>query len=330
MNKNIFRRGLCAAMIGAMALSAAACANSDQETTTGSTTDASSVTVPSTAPSTEPSAQNKIKTFSVSMNPDASAFLYINVYESAEEGKYTVDYQGEVRKQANLDVAVLSELAAQLESTGLAALNGKNENGSGEAGAAMFVEFADGTVLEANFTGQVSKEFQEAYQAMEKYFQTVLADVPEYVAQPTIGEGVNQQSLEEIQAIMSASGITNQDTLMIADVPKDDFFGTAVGLTKTDGIANATSCGAMMNTTAYSFVIVTLEEGADAKTVMDDFQASMDWRKWVCVAPSNALIAQKDNMVLCLMGSDQMFGQTKAGIEANGWQNLVTLDNPDM
>lgn len=330
MNKNMFRRGLCAAMIGAMALSVAACANTDQETTTASTTGASSATAPSTTPSTEPAAQNNISTFSVSMNPDASTYLYINVYQGEENGKYTVDYQGEVRKQAELDAAELSELAAQLESTGLAALNGKNETGTGEAGAAMVVEFADGTMLQANFTGEISKEFQDAYQAIEKYFQTVLADVPEYVSQPTVSEGVNQQSLAEIQAIMSASGMTNQDALMIADVPKDDFFGTAVGLSKTDGIANATSCGSMMTTTAYSFVVVTLEEGTDAKAVMDDFQSTMDWRKWVCVAPTNALIAQKDNMVLCLMGSDQMFEQTKAGIEANGWQDLVTLNNPDL
>lgn len=330
MNKNLFRRSLCALMIGAMSLSVAACANTDKDTTTAPGTTETTNAAPSTTPSTEPAQKSDINMFSVSMNPDAATLLHINVYKGETEGKYTVDYQGEVRKQAELDAAALADLAAQLESTGLAALKGKNENTDGEASASMYVEFADGTTLDANFTGEISKEFQDAYTAMDKYFQTVLADVPEYVSQPTIGEGVNEETLAEVQAIMYSSGMTNQDNLMITNVPMDDFFGTAVGLTNTDGITSGTTCGSMMTTTAYSFVIVTLDEGTDAKTVMDDFQSSMDWRKWVCVAPSNALIAQKDNMVLCLMGSDQMFEQTKAGIEANGWQNLVALNNPDM
>lgn len=335
MKQNLLRRSLCSLLIAVMALSTAACANPDQDTTTGSgNTEVTNGTVASSVPSadasTEPAGANEIRMLSLSVNPDADTIRYINVYQSENEGKYTVDYQGEIRKQAELDAAALSELAAQIETAGLSSLNGKNASADGEASASMYVEFADGTTLEANYSGTVGEEFQGAYATMEQYFQTVLADVPEYVSQPAVAEGVDEKVLAEIQAVMTSSGMENQDTLMITAVPKDDFFGTAVGLSNPTGITGATSCGAMMNTTAYSFVIVTLEEGADAKTVMDDFQASMDWSKWVCVAPTNALIAQKDNMVLCLMGSDQMFEQTKAGIEANGWQNLVTLDNPDM
>lgn len=52
--------------------------------------------------------------------------------------------------------------------------------------------------------------------------------------------------------------------------------------------------------------------------------------KWVCVIPSNALIAENGNMVLCLMGSDTMYSQTAEAIEAAGWSNIATFDNPDM
>jgi len=83
-------------------------------------------------------------------------------------------------------------------------------------------------------------------------------------------------------------------------------------------------------TTAYSLVIVTLEDASKAEAVSGDFESNLDWRKWVCVAPSNALIAQKDNMVLCLMAGDSLYTQTLTGIEAAGWTVTKTLENPDM
>ena len=70
--------------------------------------------------------------------------------------------------------------------------------------------------------------------------------------------------------------------------------------------------------------------GGDAEAVCEDFETTMDWRKWVCVVPSNAMIATKDNMVLCLMGSDQIYTLTAPSIEATGWNVYVTLGNPDM
>ena len=85
-----------------------------------------------------------------------------------------------------------------------------------------------------------------------------------------------------------------------------------------------------MMTTAYSLVIVTVEDASKAEAVAADFESTMDWRKWVCVAPSNALLAQKDNMVLCLMAADELFTQTQQGIETSGWTVTKTLENPDM
>jgi len=86
----------------------------------------------------------------------------------------------------------------------------------------------------------------------------------------------------------------------------------------------------MMMTTAYSLVIVTLEDAANAETVCSNFESQLDWLKWVCVAPSDALIAQKDNMVLCLMAYDDLYVQTANGIEAAGWSTMKTLNNPNM
>jgi hypothetical protein len=84
----------------------------------------------------------------------------------------------------------------------------------------------------------------------------------------------------------------------------------------------------MMMTNAYSLVIATLEKGTDAAAVCADFEANLDWMKWVCVAPSHAMTATKGNMVLCLMATDEAFTGTAAGIEAAGWTTVTTLENP--
>ena len=86
----------------------------------------------------------------------------------------------------------------------------------------------------------------------------------------------------------------------------------------------------MMMTTAFSLVIVTLEEGTDAQSVCDDFEKNLDWRRWVCVAPSNAFIAQKGNQVLCLMAGGQLYDSIAQSIRQTGWTQIKALTNPDM
>ena len=83
----------------------------------------------------------------------------------------------------------------------------------------------------------------------------------------------------------------------------------------------------MMMTTAYSLSIVKLEEGADADAVCADFAANVDWQKWVCVMPTNALVAVKDNMVLCLVAAGELYAMTASGIESTGWTVVETLEN---
>ena len=100
-----------------------------------------------------------------------------------------------------------------------------------------------------------------------------------------------------------------------------------LGLSTDTGIADAAQCAPMMMTTAYSLSVVTLEEGADAEAVCADFAANVDWQKWVCVMPTNALVAVKDNMVLCLVADGDLYTMTAAGIESAGWTVVETLEN---
>ena len=43
--------------------------------------------------------------------------------------------------------------------------------------------------------------------------------------------------------------------------------------------------------------------------------------------PTNALVAVKDNMVLCLVAADELYAMTAAGIESTGWTVVETLEN---
>ena len=43
--------------------------------------------------------------------------------------------------------------------------------------------------------------------------------------------------------------------------------------------------------------------------------------------PTNALVAVKDNMVLCLVAADELYAMTASGIESTGWTVVETLEN---
>ena len=75
-------------------------------------------------------------------------------------------------------------------------------------------------------------------------------------------------------------------------------------------------------------IIAPLEDGADAQAVRVDVIANLDWQKWVCGMPTGALGAQKGNMVLCLMGADNMYQKTVQAITDCGGENLEAIDCP--
>ena len=101
------------------------------------------------------------------------------------------------------------------------------------------------------------------------------------------------------------------------------------GLTSAEGLTNATTAASMMMTTPYAFNMVTVADAATIDAVVADFEANIDWQKWVCVVPTNALIATKDNMVLCMLGSGDQFELTLGGIVDSGWTVVGQVNNAD-
>ena len=273
--------------------------------------------------------ENPITSFSLTLGEGYDTIYMLNAYTN-DNGSATVEYTGQEKKIGPVPDSVLHNLTKAFDESGLLSFNGKMEYSDAEGFASMYVCYADGTVVAADYSGNVPEEFKKGFEKMEAHFRILTANIPLYVPTPVIASGVNSAVLEEMLQIMNNSGIEALDSFVISDVPMDEFFADLVGLSDSKGIKNGTSCSAMMMTTPYSLVIVTLENENSAGAVCDDFKDSINWRKWVCVAPTNALIARKGNMVLCLMGSDSLFTSTEKSVKAAGWKIVETLKNPDL
>lgn len=320
-------RFLCLLLAMVMMISMAACSG-DKETT-DPTESTPVATEPQVTMPAQVEVENPVTYFSMSLGESYDKMLSLNAYPN-EDGSVHVEYVGDVKKVGDFEPWVLHGIAAELDKAGIAELNGQESYDAGEAFGSMYIEFADGTMLSAGFSGTIPQAYTDGYTAMDSYFAALTANLPVYVPQPLVMGEVDEQLLTEMNTILGGSGIEALDSYTISSVEMDEFFAYTMGLSNTDGIAASASCAPMMMTTAYSLSIVTLEDAAKAADVAADFEANLDWMKWVCVAPSNALIAQKDNMVLCLMAYNELYTQTEAGIQAAGWTVVKTLENPNM
>lgn len=325
------KRILCAVLMAALLLTACAPAAPNQTTAAPAET-----TVPTeTTTQTEAVVTNPVEVdspltfFSLTLGENYDSISSLTAYPN-DDGSAHIEYVGTEKKVGDLDAACLQGIADAFAQTGLAALARQDVYGEGEANGSMYVAFPDDTSFSVGYSGNIPDAYTQGYAAMDAYFQTLVADLPVYVPQPQVMGEVDPALLDTMNQILDSTGIANLDTFSISQLPLDDTFGFAAGLSGMDGITGAVSCAPMMMTTAYSLVIVTLEDAAKAESVANDFENTMDWRKWVCVAPSHALLAQKDNMVLCLMANSDLFLQTQRGMEAAGWTVTKTLENPDM
>lgn len=329
MNRTYFTRGFV--LLLAVMLLMTGCAT----TKPGDTTAATDVTtVPAPDQVTDPTGGTvdlegkTLSFFSVNLNLTGNDNRYMMAYPN-DDGSVYVEYVGDVKKiGTNMDGKVLESVTAAVIRSGIADLNGQNIYLDGGAVGSAYVEYTDGTVIGIGYSGEIPEEYLTVYNALDMAFQTLTAELEVYVPVPLVGDGVDETALAELMVILEATQIRELDMFQIADVTKDDTFSLVMGLSSAEGIANGTSCSAMMMTTPYSMVIATLDDGMDVQTVRDDFLNNLDWQKWVCVMPTGALIAQKGNMVLCLMGADALFAQTVQAVTDCGWENLESVDSP--
>ena len=331
-------------LVVVLALSMAACGTNNpnpSESTNSTTAPTTQPTTEATEPSTEPSteATEPSTEDTEATEPSEAAGLYmimmtcgdnaVTLYDDDMGGMYVDLTWGGVRKVTTLDASVLVELNTVLQSSGLVELNGASEYGEGEQANYLYASYTDWTSISADYYGVDAPEaFVTGFNAVASYLETLLADVEEYVPVAAVFGEVNATLLAEMQAVVNNSGLPNLDALAITDIVLDEYFGYTAGLTSAEGVSAAAICqNQMMGGAVYQLVMVTVE---DTAAVAADFEANIDWLKWVCVQPSNAIIATKDNMVLCLLADASMYGDTVSAMAAAGWTTVTELSNPNM
>ena len=323
---------ICIAMSLLMLLSFAACGEkAETETTIPQETTLETTTA--TEGTTEPEAPKEMVTsFYMDMkNADQEITAYMMANLSEGDVAFMEYHTASGKKSsAEMDLVVLEQLAAAYRLSTLSQFNGQDVYDDGTASCCVSLVIGEETCDYTYYGEFVPEEFATIFEDMEALFVQLMADVPEYVPTMLVEEGVNEEHLTLITEIMNNSGYEALDSITVMNVPGDENFGYIAGLTSNEGITACTSVTHMMMTTPYSMVVVTLEEGADAQTVVADFKASIDWGKWVCVNPSSAIVATKDNMVLCLIGLDELYTGTASAVESTGWTITETLSNPNL
>lgn len=307
-------------LLMSLLLTACSTAKPSVETTNPPT---EATTEPTVAVTTPAEVENPVTYFSLSLGENYDSIQSLTAYAN-EDGSVHIEHVGAEKKVGDFEPIFFHGIAAAFQQSGLAALSGQDVYEEGDANGSMYVEFADGTMCTVGYGGSIPEAYTQGYAVMDAYFQTLVANLPVYVPQPMVEGDVEPSLLDTMTQILSGTGIENLDTFAISQLPFSS------GMSGIDGITGAVSCAPMMMTTAYSLEIFTVEDASKLDAVAGALESNLDWRKWVCVAPNSALIAQKDNMVLCLMGSGNLFGQTQRGIEAAGWTVINTLSNPDM
>lgn len=302
-----------------MVLSCAACGANETPDPTGEPEQETDATVP------QVTVDNPVTYFQMSIYYEDGTYVSLSAYDDGS-GKAAVEYLGQIRKVTAMESAVLHAMVAAMESAGLEALDGANVVEDGMDSASMYVAFADESYWGANYTGTIPQEFLDAYAKMEAWFTELLADVPEYVPQPQVMGNVDEVVLAEMLDVLNRSGLEPLDSFYISEVLADDAHGA--GLSGAEGISAIVSCGPVMSTTAYSFVIAEVEDESRIDAVRKDFEDHLEWNRWICVSASDAVIAQKGSLVVCVMGAGDLYTQTARAIEDAGWTEVETFENP--
>lgn len=285
-----------------------------------------------TAPEvTEPDAEVlPLETLSMTMTQEDGSSVSLIVYPNYD-GTVHLDYVGDTVKRADLDESVMALISEAFAKSGLSALADRYDEYNAVCGS-FAASTADGTYIGGEVYAEtmdtLPAEFLTGYYVVDGCFLALMEDVPEYVPEPVIIGEIAEGDMAAIDAILDGMQIENIDAFAITGVVKDEFFATTMGLSSDAGIASGVQLVPMMMSQAYALNIVTLEDGTDASAVAADFEANIDWMKWVCVSPDQAMIAVKGNQVLILLGQADLYTTSAAAIEAAGWTTTTTLTNP--
>ncbi|MBE6928174.1 MAG: hypothetical protein E7467_06800 [Ruminococcaceae bacterium] len=265
--------------------------------------------------------------FSMSYSADGNAIDYINITPNGETCMVDFTIDG-VKKTGELSASVVSELSVVLAGTKLPGLADTSEYADGMAFASAYIEYADGTFLTCDFSGEIHEDFTGAFTEIAIFVTDAAESLAVYVPELSVMGEVDPALLDEIKLVMEGSGVDPLDAYAVAPCEKGEFFADEIGMISDAGVAVAACCRAQNMSTAYSFSIVKLDGSQLVENVCDSFVQGMNWDKWVCVRASDAVIATKGDMVLCIMADGDVFQMMLTGLEAGGWDVWQSYTDP--
>jgi len=131
-------------------------------------------------------------------------------------------------------------------------------------------------------------------------------------------KGISSNVTGSLEDIMTKvyQGINDEELPMglgnveLADDTIESFVGTS-NIPYQEAIANESMVGSI----AHSVVLIRLENASDAELVVQEIKANVNPRKWICVEASKVIIKSKGDLVILIMGSDELAPKLEANFD---------------
>jgi uncharacterized lipoprotein YehR (DUF1307 family) len=300
-----------------MIMSMAACGNEDTE------------------PTSTRAFEGTITRFTMSFGENADNIKSMAAY-ATDDGKVFVEYVGDDTKVGVIDADAFDGITKAFNKTELKTLDGTGWNSYGDPIYSMHVEFSGGETLAIAYVGEISDEYKKfvdiyinGYDDMDNHFKKLTESMQILTPQPYLLCNLDLNIVNEMLNVFNSSGMSDLDSFVINDLGLDDEgFVSTSGLTSANGAVNAVCATPRLTSDPYSMAVVEFEGAVNAETIGADFEKNIDWKKWDGAEPTDALIATKDNMVLCLQAAGDMYSMTVNGLNAEGWTVVNEFKNP--
>lgn len=268
--------------------------------------------------------ENTVSYLLINYAPTIDDDFYLEVTCSRTD--VIAEIHGKVNKIGTIDPDVLFDIEEEMIKAGIMDMVGMDVYADGDAIGSVYMEYTDGDQMMINFSGEVPEDFVKAYEKMEKYFTKLLKNAPDYVPEPYVEAGVDENQAKELKDILTKAALENLDKYKISAAAKDENTPSTLGLDNNEFMVSATVCESKMYDVPFNLAVIQVSSEANIAAVRADLADGLRWDKFVHVPVNAALIAQKGDLVLCLMAGDNYQATAKA-IADCGWQSITEYKN---
>ena len=134
---------------------------------------------------------------------------------------------------------------------------------------------------------------------------------------------MDETQLNAVKEILTKANLENLDKYKIYTVPIDENAPDALGLDSTEFVVSASACDSKMFEVPYNISVIQVNGEANIEAVRADLADGLRWSKYVHMPVDSALIAQKGDLVLCLMTTGDTYQNTAKAIAECGWENVI-------